>query len=1107
MLSRHDIPASSAESSPREDRFTVVRLHATGGLGQVHLARDEKLKRPVALKEIRPDKRDNASLRQRFLMEAEITGQLEHPGIVPIYDLDEGAGGQVRYAMRFVQGRTLRSAILAYHREPAPLALRELLQRFVSVCQTIAYAHSQGVIHRDLKPDNVLLGDYGETLVVDWGIARRFGTSAGRSDLLAATPAPIPQAPMHAAPNQTTDFVAAASGDEPLTQAGQVLGTPAYMAPEQAAGDVEAISTPADVYSLGAILYEVLTGRPPHQGRNVDEVLASARSGRFPRPAKVRRGVPAALEAVCLKALAREIGQRYLSATDLARDVEQWLADEPVRAYREPWTARLGRWLRKHQTAAAAVAALLLTGVVALAISTALVGQALKKEEKAREDALAESQRAEEALHQGQLLAANLAFDRGLTLGDRGDVGVGVLWLVRGLELAPEDAGPLRTVLRANLAAWRGRLSTLQAVWEHDIDVNAVAFSRDGRVALTGTGHHVDPNLRTTAHGTAAPAAWLWDVSTGQRLGEPLTHPAPVLAVTLSADGRTALTGCADGKARLWDLAGRRAVVRVFAHEGPVNAVVFRPDGRAIATGSDDGRARLWSLSTGESIGAPLRHTRPVRAVAFRPDGEVLLTGSHDGTIGRWEGNTAKPVGTFRHDAAINALAWSPDGRRIVVGGLGNEARLLDAATGKVAVSLPHTGYVLAVAFASDGQTVATGGDDNMARVWDATSGEPVGQPLPHLANIRALAFTPDCKRLLTAGSETCARLWECAPLGSGEVIPQLDQSAERLLGATAIRPDGRVVAFGWLRGAIQLGAVATGKPVGPARQCGGPVGALAFSPDGKKLLIGGLNKMARLHDAASLEPVGPPLAHAAAVKAAAFTADGRLVVTATLTGTAQLWDVASGAAVGRPMEHRSSVWAVAVAPDGKTVVTGGDDGTARLWNAATGQLQAPPLRHGGAVMAVAFNRDGQRVATGGNDNAGRVWDAGTGQPLTLPLRHAGQVFDVAFRPDGRLLVTASQDRTAQVWDVATGKRVGPRLEHPLPVHSAAFAGDVQTLVTVTRKGRMRTWNLQTHLDAEPERLALWAQVRSGMELDRDGGVHVLSATAWRQRLEQFAAR
>jgi serine/threonine protein kinase len=206
-----DNRAPGAPGLASGERFTILRLHAQGGMGQVSLARDEKLKRPVALKEIRPDRRDNASLRQRFLTEAEITGQLEHPGIVPIYDLDQDADGQVRYAMRFVQGRTLQDAIRDYHGKPTPLGFRELLQRFVSVCQTMAYAHSQGVIHRDLKPANVLLGDYGETLVVDWGLAKRLFASP-----LAAAVHAEP-APLTAAPEQTVDFVPASTDDGPQT--------------------------------------------------------------------------------------------------------------------------------------------------------------------------------------------------------------------------------------------------------------------------------------------------------------------------------------------------------------------------------------------------------------------------------------------------------------------------------------------------------------------------------------------------------------------------------------------------------------------------------------------------------------------------------------------------------------------------------------------------------------------------------------------------------------------------------------------------------------------------------------------------------------------------
>jgi serine/threonine-protein kinase len=429
---------AAAPSGPRPlagSRFTVLRLHAQGGLGQVSLAHDDKLKRSVALKEIRPDKRDNTYLRQRFLTEAEITGQLEHPGIVPIYDLDQDADGQVRYAMRFVQGRTLQDAIRSYHDQPTPLGLRELLQRFISVCQTVAYAHNQGVIHRDLKPANVLLGDYGETLVVDWGLAKRL--------TVAPPPSAVPADPAldtAAAPEQATDLLPAAG--DPLTQAGQVLGTPAYMAPEQAAGDIGRTGTPADIYGLGAILYELLTGQPPYQGPNAAVVLAAVRQGRLARPRQIEPGVPRGLEAVCLKALAHDAAARYASAAALARDVEHWLADEPVSAAPEPWPDRARRWMRRHRPLVAGTLALLVTTVAALTVGIVLLGREQQRTDDARRDAEANAERARTALvtKDKQERRTRAALD---TLTDDAVEQL----LQRKDELSPEDRAFLRKVL------------------------------------------------------------------------------------------------------------------------------------------------------------------------------------------------------------------------------------------------------------------------------------------------------------------------------------------------------------------------------------------------------------------------------------------------------------------------------------------------------------------------------------------------------------------------------------------------------------------------------------------------------------------------------------
>jgi serine/threonine-protein kinase len=345
---------------PPGARFEVLRPHARGGLGEVFVARDAELDRDVALKEIQGCHAGRPDLLSRFLLEAKVTGALEHPGVVPIYSLGTYADGRPFYAMRFVQGQSLRDAIEAYHadrgrRTPSErsLALRGLLGRFVDVCNALAYAHSRGVLHRDVKPANVMLGKYGETLVVDWGLAKVLGKAE-----VEITEAPLP-----------------APGSADVTHAGRALGTPAYMSPEQAAGHVERMGPRSDVYSLGATLYCLLTGRPPFGEGEAGGVLRRVERGDFPRPREVARDVPAALEAVCLKAMAREPAGRYATPRDLAEEVEHWLAYEPVGAHRESAIERAHRWMRRHQTLTAAALAVLLTCLPTLLVSTVIVAQ------------------------------------------------------------------------------------------------------------------------------------------------------------------------------------------------------------------------------------------------------------------------------------------------------------------------------------------------------------------------------------------------------------------------------------------------------------------------------------------------------------------------------------------------------------------------------------------------------------------------------------------------------------------------------------------------------------------------------------------------------------
>jgi serine/threonine-protein kinase len=345
------------------ERYTLSRVHASGGLGRVWLARDDSLGRDVALKELRPERAGHPAVAARFLKEAKITGQLEHPGIVPVYELARRPGDeQPFYTMRFVRGRTLAEAARAYHErrqrgETGPLELRELLTAFVGVCNAVAYAHSRGVIHRDLKPQNVVLGDFGEVIVLDWGLAKVLGEPEGGD----GAPAPV---------------ALAKEDSHDQTVAGQALGTPAYMAPEQAEGRLDLLSPATDVYGLGAILYEILTGQPPFAGADTESVLRRVTHDPPQRPRAVVLSAPAALEAVCLKALAKKPAERYAKALELADEVRHWLADEPVAAYREPLTARAGRWVRRHRTLTAAGAVGLLAAVAGLAAVLAVQSRA-----------------------------------------------------------------------------------------------------------------------------------------------------------------------------------------------------------------------------------------------------------------------------------------------------------------------------------------------------------------------------------------------------------------------------------------------------------------------------------------------------------------------------------------------------------------------------------------------------------------------------------------------------------------------------------------------------------------------------------------------------------
>ncbi len=1076
-----DGPAEGGSSAGRpRPRFRKLRFHARGGLGEVFVAWDEELGREVALKQIQDRHADYRESRDRFVREAKITGGLEHPGIVPVYAL-EFEGGRPRYAMRFIGDETLRKAIASHHgggtaggATDAPgLEFRKLLGRFVAVCETMAYAHNRGVIHRDLKPANIMLGPYGETLVVDWGLAKRIG-GAGQGEAAG-------------------DVYPPGSSSDGETRTGSTLGTVPYMSPEQAAGELDRVGTASDVYSLGATLYCLLTGRTPFPAPQTpseqEEVIRSVKAGAFPPPRSVDRSVAPALEAICLKAMALEPEDRYASPKGLAADVEHWLADEPVAAHREGWPARLARRARRHRTwVRAGAAALLMVTLVSVAAFVMVNAQRRQVERL----------RAEDEIRQGQDLC------------ERGDVEAGMLRLARVLGSPPlAEAPELRHDVRVMLAGWRRRLPALVSVrpFVFEEDYCAVAFSPDGKTAVAAVGKN---------------SLVRWDVATGRTSGPAFEDPGQPIAVAFSPDGRFLLAGGLDGKARLWETDTGK-LVATFPHEGDfsVKAVAFSPKGRTVLTGGGDtrtkkGEARLWDPFTGKPVGEPLRHESIVNAAAFSPDGETVLTGSGDRTARRWDAARGKLVREFmdKGKGSIIALAFSPDGKMFVTGSFAGTARLWDVSTGEpVGEPLLQQNPVYSVAFSRDGKVLLTGGGF-LARFWDVATREAINPPLRHHYRVRAVAFSRDGRRIVTGAwngqwRRGEFRLWE---MPQPKPSVPLDHKSATLL--IAFSPDGKtVLTGGWREGDVRLMNAATGRAVGPTfSHDGAAVHVGAFGDGGRTVLTSSGDHSIRIFDATTGRLMRRVPFHDDRVDlGVAFSADGKTALVGTHF-SARLWDLTTGRPIGEPMPHYGFVAAAAFSPDGRTVLTGSADGSARLWEVPTGRPIGEPFWHQGAVRAVAFSRDGKSIATGGEDRTARRWDLATGRPSGPALPHRFIVYAVAFGPDGRALLTGSGDEEsgewdrpwwgeARVWEADSGRLIGPPLPFRHHVNAVAFSPDGQRFATGSEEtvgGRL--WEVETPVEGTAERLALWAQVITGMELDPYDTVRLLDSPTWQQR-------
>jgi WD40 repeat protein/serine/threonine protein kinase len=1100
-------------------RFRILRPHAEGGLGKVSVARDEELAREVALKEIKELHADHPESRARFMLEAEITGGLEHPGIVPVYGLGQYADGRPYYAMRFIRGDSLKEAVDRYHDPNAEKAnpgeraieLRKLLGRFLDVCNAIAYAHSRGVLHRDLKPGNIMLGKYGETLVVDWGLAKAADRKQAASESAEGLLRPV-----------SGDGVAA-------TQMGSTLGTPQYMSPEQAAGRLDLLGPASDVYSLGATLYYVLTGQPPIAGKDIGTVLRMVQQGVFRPPRAINPAIAPPLQAICLKAMALKPKNRYPSPKAMADDIDHWLADEPVTAYRDPLLARASRLARRHKVASAALAALLLAAVIGLSLGNLLLGReqartdvqrrraetALAETETARGAAEVNFQSAKAEAQKSQRQLAMLDIERGVNELQNGDHlrGMAILGQAYRAAVTADDAG-LRRNLCSLLGVWH---EAIERSGFHGAEVRAAAFTRDGKRLVTagddGTARTWDVSsgeplgepvrLRDSRCAAFSPdgrklatASWqktvcVCDPGSGRLFGTPIQLAAEVELLVFSPDGAKLATVTLDKTVRLWNAASGEPLGEPMRHEDKVTSIVFSADGTKLASATGDilrkpvttsGAARLWDAASGRPLTEPMRHDGAVLAIALSPDGTKLATGSEDRTARLWDAVDGKPLAApLQHGAPVGAVAFSPDGKTFAAGSIDGAVRLYDAAGGKPLVE-PMKFYEMIshVVFSPDGTQLAVAGLSGKIMLWDVVAGTLLAAPMKHRSSVFALVFNPDGSKLATAGRDGTARLWD-ATAGVPLTRPMVHEAA---VWRVAFSPDGaklaaasgvsEITSSGELRSAPAAArlwdAVAGTMLVEPMRHRF-RVSDVAFSPDGTKLATASWDNTARLWDAATGKPLGEPMKHDFMVNAVAFSPDGTKVATASADKTARLWDAASGKPLARPMKHDRLVQAVAFSPDGKTLATMSGE-QARLWDAASGEPLAEPIKHDGIIRALAFSPDGRKLATAGGLNpadplheTARLWNVADGKPLAKPMKQDRNINGLAFSPDGTKLATAGGDLVdgtggAQLWEIGTGKPVGEPMINGDVVVAVAFSPDGTILATAGRLGILRLWDV-----------------------------------------------